>query len=183
MRRCLALTLSLITIAAVSPALAQTQPPPFRPGSNVSDTNPEPAKIVCWSGSVWTPCSRVPVSNGPNGDPAAGLDSASAYQSSGGTIISQPNVFYSISVTLAAGQGPGRLMIWDSITLPPDGALVGTARPTRCVYVDAGDRTTTFASASGMGMDIGLSWAFSSGSSCTTKTSATADFVAVSYRR
>ena len=127
--------------------------------------------------------NRLPVSNGPNGDPIAALDSMSVHQSSGGILLAQPLVFYSFSITLSAGQGPGRVMIWDRTTLPADGALALADRPMRCFYVDAGDRTTVFSSASGFGLDRGLVWAFSTAGNCQTKTSATADMVAVSYNR
>lgn len=131
---------------------------------------------------VVTPDQRLPVSNGPNNDTGAALDSVEAHASSNGAPLTSPSVFYSVAITLASGEGPGRVMIWDRTTVPADGALTGTDRPMRCFYVDAGNRTTVFSSASGLGMKNGISWAFSTGANCRTLTRATADFVAISYK-
>ncbi len=127
--------------------------------------------------------NRLPVANAPLSDPSAAPDSIAAHQSSSGVLLTGPLVFYSASITLAAGQGPGRVMVWDRASVPASGALAPADRPMRCFYVDAGDRTTIFSAASGLGMDNGLAWAFSSGANCQTLTPATADMVAVSYRR
>lgn len=131
---------------------------------------------------VVTPDQRLPVANGPNSDAAAALTSAEAHNSTSGSPVLVPTVFYSVTVTLASGEGPGRVLIWDRTTVPADGALVGADRPMRCFYVDAGNRTTVFASASGTGMATGISWAFSTGADCQTLTRATADFVALSFK-
>jgi hypothetical protein len=70
-------------------------------------------------------------------------------------------------------------MIWDSASVPPDGAVTTK----RCWYVDAGARTTTLSASVPLSMVNGLSWAFSTGANCQTKTAATANFVGVSFKR
>lgn len=122
--------------------------------------------------------NRLPVSNGPNGDPNAGLDSAVFNQASSGVALNGKGSFYSIIVSMLSGQGPGWVMVFDSKTVPPDGPVT----PIRCFYADAGPRTNTLGSAIAIGMDNGISWAISSGPNCQTKTSVTANFVVVSYK-
>jgi len=122
--------------------------------------------------------NRLPVSNGPNGDPNAGLDSSGFSQVSGGVALAAKGSFYSIMASVIGGQGPIWIMVFDSKTIPPDGAV----SPLRCFYADAGPRTTSLSSAIAIGMDNGISWAASSGPNCQTKVSATVNFVAVSYK-
>lgn len=129
-----------------------------------------------------TPDQRLPVANGPNNDAGAALSSFEVHNSTSGSPIVGAAVFYSVTITLATGEGPGRVMVWDRTNVPADGALAPADRPMRCFYVDAGSRSTVFASASGTGMNSGISWAFSSGADCQTLTRATADFVALSYK-
>ena len=108
----------------------------------------------------------------------SGLQSAMSSASSG-TVWAGPSSFYGFTVTLVGGQGPGWFMLFDSATVPADGAVM----PVRCIYVDAGPRSTVFGS-SGFPLSLvrGLSWAFSSGPSCTVKAEAPANFVAISYK-
>lgn len=108
----------------------------------------------------------------------AGLQSVMASGSSG-VVATGPVSFYGVTVTLITGQGPGWLMIFDSATVPADGAV----NPVRCVYVDAGPRTTVFGS-SGYPLSLanGMSWAFSTGANCQTKAAAPANFVGVSFK-
>jgi len=151
-----------MALIALGPLASQAQV--FRPGNPVTDENP------------------YPVSNKPNSAPTAALDSTSSYNVSSGTAVTRQSVLYSAAITLSTGQGPGRLMIWDRIAPPADGALSAGNRPDRCFYVDAGDRTTTFATASGIGMDNGISWAFSIGANCQTKVSAVVDQISISFK-
>jgi len=129
-----------------------------------------------------SPDQRLPVANGPNNDSEAALASSQSFAQSSGAPVIGPVVFYSVTLTLAAGEGPGRVLIWDRVDVPADGALTGVNRPMRCFYVDAGNRSTVFSSASGTGMANGISWAFSTGADCLTLARATANFVAVSYK-
>jgi hypothetical protein len=110
----------------------------------------------------------------------AGLQTAMNASQSGSVVASGPTSFYGITMTMIAGQGPGYVMLFDATQVPPD----GTVAPLRCLYVDAGPRTTTFGS-SGMPLSVvnGLAWAFSTGPNCQTKVAATANFVAVSYKQ
>ena len=126
---------------------------------------------------------RLPVAVGPNGSEEAALDSTQSHQQSSGVTVTGSNVFYGVTITLGAGEGPGRVLVWDRATVPADGALPIGDRPMRCLYVDAGDRTITFGSTNGLGMTNGLAWAFSTAASCQTLARATANFVAVSYKR
>lgn len=125
---------------------------------------------------------RLPVANGPSGQPASALESVSANNASGATAFSGASVLYSITVTLASGDGPLRLMVWDSVAVPADGPLSGATLPMRCVYVPAGPGTSIFSSMAGLAMRTGITWTLSSGADCQTKTSTTGNFVAVSYK-
>jgi len=58
MLRRLFMFLALATCVA-QPVAAQTTPPPFYPGSAKTDSNPEPSKLVCWTGAAWAPCGAT----------------------------------------------------------------------------------------------------------------------------
>ncbi len=91
-----------------------------------------------------------------------------------------PVSFFGMTVTLNAGEGPYNVLLFDSTTIPPDGPVM----PMRCIYVDAGRRTTTFgASTAPIGFVNGIAWAVSSDPSCYVKTSATANYVGVSFKQ
>lgn len=52
MKKLILLALAFLAIAAPELAVAQA----FLPGKSVQDTNPEPHKDMCWSGSAFAPC-------------------------------------------------------------------------------------------------------------------------------
>lgn len=87
--------------------------------------------------------------------------------------------YYGAFVTLDTGEGPGFFMVFNSTTVPADGAVT----PQTCFYLPAGpsshaqpltpipERYT-----------VGMSWAFSTGADCQTKTAAPANHVKVMFR-
>lgn len=49
--------LAALLLLAPAPAGAQTTEPAYRPGGAVTDTNPQPVKLRCWTGAAWASCS------------------------------------------------------------------------------------------------------------------------------
>lgn len=53
-----------------APALAQTAPA-FRPGAAITQNNPQPVRVRCWTGTEWGDCSMSGGTGGGGGDASA----------------------------------------------------------------------------------------------------------------
>lgn len=67
-------------IATITRSASAQTAPTYRTGGSTTETNPLPVKLLCWSGSTWTPCPNL---GAATPTPLAGVDTTAGAQDFG----------------------------------------------------------------------------------------------------
>lgn len=164
-----------VALAMIVPSLAFAQAAPaFSPGVNVQDTNPEPTKMMCWSGTVWAPCSGTAGLNTVTTPSALAANAVTpaATTAVASELILKASAGNLYSVNVAAGATAGFLLIFNATSAPADGAVT----PVKCLPIAANAGVEMSVREMPEFFSTGIVAVFSS-TGCFTKTASATAFI------